>query len=95
MVGEESKIGERVKEEESNLEERKGREESRVGERVAEESNAAEGVGKGNSNIGEGLEGGEESKVGKNLQGHRTKPKIQWRGPRARTRYLRTVPECR
>ncbi len=37
-----------------------------------EESNAAEGMRKlEKSNVGEGLEG-EESKVGKNLQGHRT-----------------------
>ncbi len=38
------------------------------------------------SNVGVGLEG-EESKVGKNLQRNRTKPKMQWRGPRAGTRF--------
>ncbi len=32
-----------------------------------------------------------ESKVGNNLQGHRTKPKMQWTGPRAVSRYLRTL----
>jgi hypothetical protein len=64
-------------------------EKSNIGEGLeGEESNIAEGGSKlEKSNFGEGL----ESKVGKNLQGHRTKPNIQWRGPRARTRYLRTV----